>query len=111
MIIYGIAAVIFLLVTFLSTHERIQPIAKEKTSIKDDLKDLSKNTPWILLFIVTILFYFICLHSNECDNTLFQILCREQVLPWLTGFINFFKQHIINPVYSLFGKEQLSLIE
>ncbi|HVO75863.1 MAG TPA: MFS transporter [Ignavibacteriaceae bacterium] len=56
MIIYGIAAVIFFIITFLSTHERIQPIIKEKTSIKNDLKDLSKNQPWIILFIVTILF-------------------------------------------------------
>jgi GPH family glycoside/pentoside/hexuronide:cation symporter len=56
MIIYGIAAVIFFLITFLSTHERIQPITKEKTSIKNDLKDLTKNQPWIILFIVTILF-------------------------------------------------------
>jgi GPH family glycoside/pentoside/hexuronide:cation symporter len=45
MVIYGILAVIFFLVTFLSTHERIQPIAKEKTSIKNDLKDLFQNTP------------------------------------------------------------------
>ena len=30
MIIYAIAAVVFLLITFLATHERIQPIAKEK---------------------------------------------------------------------------------
>ena len=56
MIIYGIAAIVFFWITFVSTHERIQPIAKEQTSIKNDLKDLSKNIPWMLLFAVTILF-------------------------------------------------------
>ena len=65
MMIYGAAAVIFFLVTFLATHERIQPIAKEKTSIKNDLKDLSKNGPWFLLFIVTILFIlFVCIRLS-----------------------------------------------
>jgi len=63
--IYGVAAVILFLITFLSTRERIQPIAKEKTSVKNDLKDLSKNMPWILLFIVTILFIlFVCIRMN-----------------------------------------------
>lgn len=63
--VYGIAAIIFFFITFLTTHERIQPIAKEKTSVKDDLKDLSKNTPWMLLFAVTILFIlFVCIRLS-----------------------------------------------
>ncbi len=62
MTIYAAAAVVLFLITFLSTRERIQPIAKEKTSIKGDLKDLFKNTPWIILFAVTILFIlFVCI--------------------------------------------------
>ncbi|MFZ0035297.1 MAG: MFS transporter [Sedimentisphaerales bacterium] len=65
MMIYAVAAVVFLLITFFSTRERIQPIAKEKTDVKRDLKDLSKNVPWILLFIVTILFIlFVCIRMN-----------------------------------------------
>jgi GPH family glycoside/pentoside/hexuronide:cation symporter len=63
--IYGVAAVVFFLITFVSTHERIQPIAKEKTSIKNDLTDLTKNVPWMLLFIVTILFIlFVCIRLS-----------------------------------------------
>jgi len=65
MIIFAITAIIFFMITFLSTRERIQPIAKERTSIKNDLKDLSKNTPWILLFIMTILFIlFVCIRLS-----------------------------------------------
>jgi GPH family glycoside/pentoside/hexuronide:cation symporter len=85
MTIYGIAAIIFFLVTFLSTHERIQPIAKEKTSIKNDLKDLFKNTPWILLFIVTILFIlFVCIR--------------------LSVTAHYFKYYIGEQEVSIFGK-------
>jgi glycoside/pentoside/hexuronide:cation symporter, GPH family len=65
MMIYAVAAVIFFLITFFSTKERIQPIAKEKTDVKRDLKDLVRNVPWIMLFIVTILFIlFVCLRMN-----------------------------------------------
>jgi GPH family glycoside/pentoside/hexuronide:cation symporter len=111
MIIYGIAAVIFLLITFLSTRERIQPIAKEKTSIKNDLKDLSKNVPWILLFVVTILFIlFVCIRLSVTTHY-FKYYVGEQVVPWLTNFLNFFNKNIVNPVYSLFEKQPLALLD
>lgn len=41
-------AVIFFLLTFWWTKERVKPIA-EKTSLKNDLKDLGKNGPWFIL--------------------------------------------------------------
>jgi GPH family glycoside/pentoside/hexuronide:cation symporter len=63
--IYGVAAVILFLITFISTRERIQPIAKEKTSIIRDLGDLTQNVPWMLLFAVTILFIlFVCIRMS-----------------------------------------------
>ena len=65
LLIYGVAAVVLFLITFLSTHERIQPIAKEKTSIARDLADLTKNVPWMLLFAATILFIlFVCIRLS-----------------------------------------------
>jgi Na+/melibiose symporter-like transporter len=46
--IIAILAVIFFLITFSWTRERIKPIS-EKTSLKHDLKDLAKNAPWFIL--------------------------------------------------------------
>jgi GPH family glycoside/pentoside/hexuronide:cation symporter len=98
--IYGIAAVILFWITFLSTHERIQPIAKEKTSIKNDLKDLSKNIPWMMLFIVTILFIlFVCIRMSITTHY-FKYYVGEQVAPWLVGLSNFLFQ-CVNPLLSL----------
>lgn len=83
--IYGVAAVFFFLITFLATRERIQPIAKEKTSIKDDLKDLTKNVPWMLLFVVTILFIlFVCIRLSVTTH--------------------YFKYYVGEQSFSLFGK-------
>ncbi|MGE5798347.1 MAG: MFS transporter [Ignavibacteria bacterium] len=108
--IYGIAAIIFFLITFLSTHERIQPIAKEKTSVKNDLKDLTKNTPWILLFIVTILFIlFVCIRLSVTTHY-FKYYVGEQASPFLTQILNFFIIYLVNPLYSLLGKQELSLL-
>ena len=65
MSLYAVVAIIFFVITFLSTHERIQPIAKERTSIKKDLKDISKNIPWVVLFSVTILLIlFVCIRLS-----------------------------------------------
>ena len=62
---YSVAAVVFFFITFISTHERIQPIAKEKTSVINDLGDLTRNVPWMLLFAVTILFiFFVCIRLS-----------------------------------------------
>jgi len=109
--IYGIAAVIFFLITFLSTRERIQPIAKEKTSIKNDLKDLSKNAPWMLLFAVTILFIlFVCIRLSVTTHY-FKYYIGEQASPMLTQIYNFLLKYILNPLYEIFGSQATLLLD
>ncbi len=46
--VIAVLAVIFFLLTFAWTKERIKPIA-EKTALADDLSDLAKNGPWFIL--------------------------------------------------------------
>lgn len=58
--IFGAAAVVLFVITFLSTKERILPDPAQKTSVRQDLKDLTKNGPWIAMFFLT-LFLFITL--------------------------------------------------
>lgn len=60
MFIFAIVGVLFFIITFLTTKERVIPYPEQKSSIKQDLKDLSKNKPWIVL-LVMILFIFITL--------------------------------------------------
>jgi glycoside/pentoside/hexuronide:cation symporter, GPH family len=108
---YGIAAVAFFLITFLSTHERVQPIAKEKTSVRDDLKDLSKNVPWMLLFIVTILFIlFVCIRLSVTTHY-FKYYIGEQSSPLLASIANFLLQYFVNPVRGILGQPPVVLLE
>lgn len=55
-IIYGMAAVIFFLITFKSTHERVTPPKGQKSSVKKDLFELITNGPWVILLATTITF-------------------------------------------------------
>ncbi len=48
---------VMLLITFITTRERIIPTLEQKSSIKDDLSDLSKNRPWLILLVLTILVF------------------------------------------------------
>ncbi|MFY0650724.1 MAG: MFS transporter [Cyclobacteriaceae bacterium] len=55
MAIYGSIATVLFIVTFLSTNERIQPPRDQKTNPLDDIKDLLKNKPWIILFALAMI--------------------------------------------------------
>ncbi|GAB2612811.1 MFS transporter [Emticicia sediminis] len=57
MLFFAIVGVICLVITFLTTKERIVPVTEEKSSIKQDLTDLSRNKPWVIMLLVTILVF------------------------------------------------------
>ena len=110
MLIYAIIAFIFFMITFLSTRERIQPIAKEKTNVKKDLKDISQNIPWLMLFAVTILFIlFVCIRLSV-TNHYFKYYVDEQVVPWLSNTFNAVNKNILNPVFRIIGRPENALL-
>jgi Na+/melibiose symporter-like transporter len=57
MMIFAAAGVVFFIITFLTTKERITPPADQKTPLKQDLSDLSRNKPWIIMLFLTILVF------------------------------------------------------
>jgi GPH family glycoside/pentoside/hexuronide:cation symporter len=52
MVVYGILAIVLFLITFLNTRERVQPAKQEGSTLRTDLKDLMKNTPWIMVCFI-----------------------------------------------------------
>ena len=54
MIIYASAATLLYVLTFWMTKERVKPDASQKTSLKDDVADLFRNRPWMVLCAVGI---------------------------------------------------------
>jgi Na+/melibiose symporter-like transporter len=52
--LWALICVACFVITFLSTRERIQPVAQEKVSIRQSFGTLRKIGPWIAMFIVTL---------------------------------------------------------
>lgn len=57
----SVLLVIFLLITYLSTKERVLPKKEQKAKILDDLKDLITNIPWLILLSVGFVF---CIYNG-----------------------------------------------
>ena len=55
MLTYGLVSAVLFVITFLSTTERISPPAQQKTPVLQDLKDLTQNTPWKILFVLALI--------------------------------------------------------
>ncbi len=52
--LWALICIACFVITFLSTRERIQPVAQEKVSIRQSFGTLVKIGPWIAMFIVTL---------------------------------------------------------
>jgi GPH family glycoside/pentoside/hexuronide:cation symporter len=64
-VIYGIASIIFFLIVFFNTKERVLPPKAQKTTFGKDLGDLVTNRPWVVLLVSTITFIlFVALRGN-----------------------------------------------
>jgi glycoside/pentoside/hexuronide:cation symporter, GPH family len=79
--------VIFFIISFLTTRERIQPDPRQQTSLRQDLADLFKNGPWVALFLVTI-FYFVAISIRSSVMLPFFKYCagNEHLFSWFNGF-------------------------
>ena len=58
--VFALVGIVFFIITFLTTKERVVSTQTETTSVKQDVKDLMKNRPWIVMLVVTV-FVFITL--------------------------------------------------
>jgi GPH family glycoside/pentoside/hexuronide:cation symporter len=54
LIVYGIVAIVFFVLTFLFTKERVRPQKTQRTTVKKDLMDLVTNGPWVILLFATV---------------------------------------------------------
>ncbi|MDO3385508.1 glycoside-pentoside-hexuronide (GPH):cation symporter [Gilvimarinus sp. SDUM040013] len=57
MTIFAVIGVVCFIITFLTTKERVTPNVEQKSTIKEDLGDLFKNIPWVIMLLATILVF------------------------------------------------------
>lgn len=55
MAVWGAVAAIIFVITFLNTRERVIPLQKTNANILQDIKDLTGNRPWVILFFLALI--------------------------------------------------------
>lgn len=54
MAIFAVVSVVLILITFATTKERVSPPPQQKTNVREELGELFKNWPWVVLLITSI---------------------------------------------------------
>ena len=58
MVVYGVLAIALFLTTFFTTRERVQTAHRPGDALKDDLRDLLKNVPWVMVCFIGVFAVF-----------------------------------------------------
>ena len=83
----SVLSVIFFLIAFASSKERIQPNPQQQTSLAQDLKDLFSNRPWVVLFVVTTFYFAAIAMRGSVMLPFFKYNAGNQDLfSWFNGF-------------------------
>jgi glycoside/pentoside/hexuronide:cation symporter, GPH family len=108
----AIVGTVLLLITFLTTRERIVPSVEQKSSLKDDLSDLVKNKPWLIMLSLTILVFvtlamkgssYVYYFNNYVDKTALTKFISPVILVLSDLGINFFGSDPISAGFGLFN--------
>ena len=93
---------------FITTKERIVPKPEQKSSLQEDVKDLIKNVPWVIMLSVTILLFTTLAMKGGAYVYYFEnYVSKESLSDFISPILNFFSQIGINfgndPVSAGFG--------
>ena len=85
--VLSVLSILFFIVAFVTTKERIQPNPQQKSSLSQDLSALFSNGPWIVLFLAT-LFYFadIVVRGNVMLPYFRFVSGNVDLFSWFNGF-------------------------
>lgn len=108
----AIIGTVLLLITFATTKERIIPKPEQKSSLKQDLSDLFKNKPWIIMLTVTILIFvtlamkggsYVYYFNNYVEEAALKEFIQP-ILDFLSGIgLNFFGNDLASAGFGLFS--------
>ena len=108
----AVIGTVMLIITFFTTKERIVPKPEQKSSLKEDLSDLFKNTPWVIMLVLTTLVFitlamkggaYVYYFENYVDKASLTALIKP-VLTFLSGIgINFFGEDPVSAGFGLFN--------
>ena len=101
----AVIGTILLLITFITTKERIVPKPEQKSSLQEDVKDLIKNVPWVIMLSVTILLFTTLAMKGGAYVYYFEnYVSKESLSNFISPILSFFSQIGIN----FFGNDPVS---
>jgi sugar (glycoside-pentoside-hexuronide) transporter len=85
--IFLVLSVIFFLIAFAVSKERVEPDARQEVSVRRDLGDLIHNGPWIALFFVTFFYFTALLIRGNVMLPYFENCSGNRMyFSWFNGF-------------------------
>lgn len=96
MIVLSSLAVVLLFVTFATTKERVKPPKGQKTRLKDDLKDLAMNKPWLMIGGATVFQLMYILIRTGCIIFYFTYFVQDQEVMLFGKLYSFSYQSMVS---------------
>jgi GPH family glycoside/pentoside/hexuronide:cation symporter len=101
----AVIGTVMLLITFLTTKERIVPKPEQKSTLKEDLGDLVKNKPWlIMLTLTTLVFITLAMKGGGYVYYFKNYVDKENLTNFVRPITSFFSEHGMN----FFGDDPVS---
>jgi glycoside/pentoside/hexuronide:cation symporter, GPH family len=101
----AIIGTVMLIITFLTTKERIVPKPEQKSTLTEDLGDLGKNKPWIImLLLTTLVFITLAMKGGGYVYYFENYVNKESLTTFITPVLNAFIKAGIN----FFGEDPVS---
>lgn len=105
MTVLAIVGTIMLLITFFTTKERIVPKPEQKSSVSEDLRDLVKNKPWlIMLTLTTLVFITLALKGGSYVYYFENYVDKKQLASFIKPILDFLSSVGLNH----FGDDPIS---
>ena len=83
----SVLSVIFFIISFFVTKERIQPDPQQKSSLGQDLSYLFSSRPWVALFLVTLFYFSAILVRGNVMLPYFRFVAgNANRFAWFNGF-------------------------
>lgn len=108
----AIVGTIMLLITFLTTRERVIPKPEQKSSLGEDLSDLVKNRPWVIMLVLTVLIFVTLAMKGGAyvyyfNNFVDEVALTKFISPIITFLsavgMNFFGSDPVSAGFGLFN--------
>ncbi len=87
-VLYGILAAALLFATFALTRERVQTAPEQQGRIGQDLKDLIRNRPWVLIALATVMQLTFVVMRGSATPYFFRYYVLDQQLNFFGTSIN-----------------------